>query len=608
MKAWINHLIMLLKLLAGRFDKLVAGIFRTVVFTVSLGALVLLAFSIGFDLPEATRAAFFTCCLWILAFFVLAYAFRILFSFKEFVREKGFTIELLLFLTLLAVLIARHSVPGPAPAPALLWLRSELVVYLLTAVLSIIEVSKGLFGVMQQALNPSLLFAYSFLFFILLGAALLLLPNSSVQKGSLSFLDALFTSVSAVCITGIGVIDVATELTLTGQVITLALAQVGAIGVMTFTSFFAMSFMGASSFHNQMMLKDLLVEDRLDAIFRTMFRILLVTFSAELAGSVAIFFAIHGTLSCSLQQEIWYAVFHSVSAFCNSGISLFPGNLQNELVQYNYTLHTCIALLVVLGGLGFPILFNYGRLFRHSVARLFHRLLGHRQLDVHERILTVNTRLSIITTFWLNVGGWLLFFLFENHHTMQGLPLSEKLAASFFGAVTPRAAGVHTIDMSTLASPTLILTRFLMWVGASPRACGGGIKTTTLAVAVLTAVSVVRGRRRIEVSSREIAESTVWRAFAVIGLSLVLIVVVAVLLACLEPRMQLGTVLFHAVSVLSTAGLTLHDMVDFSTASKIVLIVSMFVGRVGAVSLLTGFLRKSSPVVYSYPKETVMVG
>ncbi len=608
MKAWIKHLIMLLKLLVGRFGKVVAGIFRTVVFTVSLGALVLLAFSIGFDLPDSTRTDLFTCCLWILAFFMLSYALRILFSFKEFVKEKGFYVELLLFLTLIAILIARHTVPGPAPAPLLLWLRTDLVVYLLTAVLSIIELMKGMFGMMQQTLNPSLLFAYSFLFFILLGTALLLLPNSSVQQGSLPFLDAMFTSVSAVCITGIGSIDVATELTLTGQIVILALAQVGAIGVMTFTSFFAMSFMGASSFHNQMMLKDLLVEDRLDAIFKTMFRILFVTFFVELAGAVVIFFTIHGTLPCALQQEIWYAVFHAVSAFCNSGISLFPGNLQNELVQYNYTLHTCIALLVVMGGLGFPILFNYGRLFRHSVRQLFHRLFGHQELGLHERILTVNTRLSIMTTFWLIVLGWGLFFLFENHHTMQGLPLTDKLAASFFGAVTPRAAGFNTIDMSTLSNPALVLTMFLMWVGASPMSCGGGIKTTTLAIAVLTAVSVVRGRRRVEVSSRKIADETIWRAFAVIGLSLVLIVVVAVLLSCFEPRMRLGTILFDAVSVLSTAGLTLHETADFCTASKIVLIVSMFVGRVGAVTLLTGFLRKSSPVMYDYPTESVMVG
>lgn len=162
--------------------------------------------------------------------------------------------------------------------------------------------------------------------------------------------------------------------------------------------------------------------------------------------------------------------------------------------------------------------------------------------------------------------------------------------------------------MSTLSNPALVLTMFLMWVGASPMSCGGGIKTTTLAIAVLTAVSVVRGRRRVEVSSRKIADETIWRAFAVIGLSLVLIVVVAVLLSCFEPRMRLGTILFDAVSVLSTAGLTLHETADFCTASKIVLIVSMFVGRVGAVTLLTGFLRKTSPEMYDYPTETVMVG
>ena len=204
--------------------------------------------------------------------------------------------------------------------------------------------------------------------------------------------------------------------------------------------------------------------------------------------------------------------------------------------------------------------------------------------------------------------GWGLFFLFENHHTMQGLPLADKLAASFFGAVTPRAAGFNTIDMSTLSNPALILTMFLMWVGASPMSCGGGIKTTTLAIAVLTAASVVKGRRRIEVSSRKISDATIWRAFAVIGLSLLLIVVVAMLLSCFEPRLRRGTILFDAVSVLSTAGLTLHDTAEFCTASKIVLIVAMFVGRVGAVTLLMGFLRKSSPVMYDYPTESVMVG
>lgn len=606
MKALLKHVIMLLKLQFGRFGKLLGRICSALIFTVSLGALVLLAFSIGFDLNDTTKTQFYACCRLILVFFFVIHAIRMALRIKTFFKEKGAVIELLLFVLLLFTLFCADSVCGSSIA--LSWLRPDILVYVMTAVLSMIEVSKGMFGVMQQALNPSLLFAYSFLFFIMLGTALLMLPNCSVQAGSIRFLDALFTSASAVCITGLGVLDVSSDLTLTGQIILLCLAQVGAIGVMTFTSFFAMSFMGGASFHNQMMLKDLLVEDRLGAIIKTLYRILIVTFVAEVCGAVCIFCTLHRTLPLGLHQEIWYSFFHSVSAFCNSGISLFPDNLQQEVVRYNHMFQTCVALLVVLGGIGFPILFNYGKLLRHAFLNSLRRLFGMQRRYVHERILTVNTRLAIATSFWLIIGGWALFFLLENHHVLQGLPLPEKLATAFFCTVSPRSAGFNVMPVVSLASPTILLTMFLMWVGASPMSCGGGIKTTTLAVAVLSVLSVARGQRRIEICAREIENNTIRRAFSVIMLSVVLIFVVTGLLAAFEPRLNLQTVLFDAVSVLSTAGLSLHATTDFCDASKIVLIASMFVGRVGAVTLLTGCMRKRSSKMYTYPTEPVMVG
>lgn len=606
MKTLLKHIVMLLKLQFGRFGKIFGRIGSVLIFSVSFGALVLLAFSIGFDLPETTRVQFFSCCRIILVFFLVIHAVRMALHARNFFKEKGVVFELLLFVLLLIALFGADRTGRTFMGVS--WLRPDIPVYVMTALLSMIEVSKGMFGVMQQALNPSLLFAYSFLFFIMLGTALLMLPNSSVRMGSIRFLDALFTSASAVCITGLGVLDVSSDLTLTGQIILLCLAQVGAIGVMTFTSFFAMSFMGGASFHNQMMLKDLLVEDRLGAIIRTLYRILLVTFVAEGCGAVCIFCSLHRTLQMGIHQEIWYSLFHSVSAFCNSGISLFPDNLQQEVVRYNHLFHTCVALLVVLGGIGFPILFNYGKLLRHACANTLRRLAGLQRRYVHERILTVNTRLAIATSFWLIIGGWALFFLLENHHALQGMPLPDKLASAFFCAVAPRSAGFNAMSVASFLSPTILLMMLLMWVGASPMSCGGGIKTTTLAVALLSVLSVARGQRRIEIFGREIANHTIRRAFAVIVLSVLLVVLVTGLLSALEPHLSLQTVFFDAVSVLSTAGLSLHATTDFCDASRMVLIVSMFVGRVGAVTLLTGCVRKRTSKMYTYPTEPVMVG
>lgn len=468
------------------------------------------------------------------------------------------------------------------------------------------EVSALQLNFSRTLFNPAQFFVLSFLLIITLGTFLLLLPNATYT--GISLMDAAFTSTSAVCVTGLIVVDTGTYFTLFGKVIILVLIQIGGIGIMTFASYFSYFFSGGSSYENQLVLSDMTSSNKLGEVFNTLKKIILVTFSVEAIGALLIFFTIDNQEIYSYLDKGFFAVFHSISAFCNAGFSTLEFSLSTAGFQFNYGLQSIILVLFVIGGLGFPIVFN---LFNYVNYLIRNRLLpgfsnDHKQ-TITPWVINLNSRIVLITTAILLVAGTSIFMIFEYHNTLSEHTFFGKVIASLFSAATPRTAGFNAIDTSALNFSTIMLIFLLMWIGASPASTGGGIKTSTFAIATLNFWSLARGKDRIELFRREVADISIRRAFAIISLSLVAIGVGVFAIAYFDGDKKLIDVAFECFSAYSTVGLSLGITDSLSNPSKFVLIALMFTGRVSMLSLLIAFANKEKRKNYRYSQEEILI-
>lgn len=580
---------------------------EVVLLLTSIVSIALVIYEVGFNLSAEFYSKTVNVYFGAILIFFFSFLSRI---FSREYREKGGAarfVVLLLFGVVFFLLIVSHTKSDEyisTKAPFLGFLKSPLFTYIFLLILSIMEISRSFFGMLKKEINTSLIFVLSFLFIILAGTGLLLLPNATTN--GISLVDALFTSTSAVCVTGLVVVDTATAFTPIGQVIILLLIQIGGIGVMTLTSFFGYFLVDKLSFKNQINLGDFISEENISEIFKTLMKIVFVTLSIEAVGAVFIFLSVKGTLGG--YNEVYYSIFHSVSAFCNAGFSTLTDNLYDVRVRENYGLHTYIGLLIIMGGIGYPILFNLIQLLKHFTRNKFRQLFGLQARYYHlPKIINLHTRLVVITTFILIVFGTAFFAIFEYGNTLKGLPWYGVLAESFFGSVTPRTAGFNSVNMAALLPQTVLLTMFLMWVGASPVSTGGGIKTSTFAVAMLNVFNLARGHERLEIGGREITNITVLRAFGAILLSILIIGISASLVKIFEPRIDMMAIVFECISALSTVGLSLNITPTLGDSSKIVLVVTMFIGRVGALTFLSGLVRHTRELDYRYPKSNIFV-
>ncbi len=484
------------------------------------------------------------------------------------------------------------------------WYNLVISIYVvsLNGIIFLVELSKQSLLILKK-FNPSALFLSSFLLLILLGTLLLLLPASTYNGISLT--DAFFTSTSAVCVTGLITVDTATTFTFFGKAVIMFLIQAGGLGIMTFTTFFGLFFTGSSSFKDQLIIKDIIHSDTLSEIFKTLLKIIVFTFIIEFIGFVFIWFSLDPNLSLNT-ENIKLAAFHSVSAFCNAGFSTKSAGLMDPVFQNNYILQLTIAFLIIAGGIGFPILLNYYKLFKHVFFN-FGRILKGKSYSYKPHIINVNSRLVIITTILLLLFGKLFFLLSEYNNTLKDYSFGEKLIHSFFASVTARTAGFNTVDYSTILYSTALLTMFLMWIGASPSGTGGGIKTSTFAIALLNIFSFARGKNRIEVWRREISFRSVRKAFAIILLSLLVIGTSIFLVSVFNPELDFFKIIFECFSAFGTVGLSMGITSHLSDASKWVIIVTMFLGRVGILTLFVAFLRKVKTDKYKYPTDEIII-
>ncbi len=467
------------------------------------------------------------------------------------------------------------------------------------------EVSHVLRFIYRKSVNPSFIFVASFAIFIGIGALLLMLPNATT--GGITTIDAFFTSASAICVTGLAVVDTGTHFTLMGQIIILVLIQIGGLGFMTFTGLLGYLAAGSVSFQGQLLLKDMLYTQQINNVIQLIIRIILVTFIFEIIGFLAILSTLTKDLFDTEFQRVFFALFHSVSAFCNAGFSTLSNGLYDRGYRFNYSFQIIIAMLIILGGLGFPIVFNIYTYVRIKVSNFVRRLLGDPYQENFTRVLQISSRLALGCSTILLVVGFASFFYFEQHTTLnEHHTIWGKVVTSFFGSVTPRTAGFNTVNMASMTLPTVMIFLLLMWIGASPGSTGGGIKTTTAAVAALNMVSVIRGKDRTEFHRTQISEHAVKKAFAIILLSLLIIGSSIFLISLNDADKGLLEIAFESFSAFSTVGLTLGITPGLSGISKTVLIVVMFIGRVGALTVIVAFVNQSKQLYYRYPTEDII--
>lgn len=435
-------------------------------------------------------------------------------------------------------------------------------------------------------LPPAKLLTLSFAALILAGSLLLWMPWSSNERGT-SYIDALFTATSAVCVTGLTVVNTAAHWSLVGKVIILLLIQAGGLGVMTIATLFAFLMGKRISLKERILIQEALGQFTLAGVVRLTRYILLVTMIIEGVG--AILLTARLAASMPLVKAAWYGVFHAVSAFCNAGFDIFG----DSLVRFvsDPIVNMVITGLIITGGIGFTV-----------IVEIYRLLVARERLSFHAKLVLKVTALLI-------VSGTLLIWLLErsNPLTIASLPVPSQLLASYFQSVTARTAGFNTIDIGSVRPATALILICLMFIGASPGGTGGGIKTSTAAVVVAAMYAVASGKNDVEIHDRRIPQVIVMRALCLAALSLCLVVGTTLLLSVVQPEGTLPLT-FEAVSAFGTVGLSMGVTPKLTTLGKLFLIVTMFAGRVGPLTLAMAVLAEQNHAGVKHPEEKILVG
>jgi len=478
--------------------------------------------------------------------------------------------------------------------------------YLGIAIVFISELSKSSLFFDNFYFNPTILFVVSFLGLILLGAFLLMLPRTSIEA-PLSFVDAFFMATSAVCITGLSVTDISTNFSLFGQSVILALIQIGGLGIMTFTGFFGYFFSGGFSFKNQLMFGEILGEDKLNSVISTLLTIIFITLLFEFIGAAIIFTTLDPKLFDSLGERIFFASFHAISGFCNSGFTIIKDGIVNDDYRFNYSFQMALVSMLILGSLGFGTIFNFYTFLKEKVKSFWAIYFKKESYRHKPMVFTFNSRFIVLCNLVVIVLGTISYYFLEQQHSLQA-DKSEigKWVSSIFMANSARSAGFNSINLNFINVPTLIMIVTLMWIGVSPGSTGGGVKVTTVAISIMNIIALARGKESIEIYKRKIASESVNKAFAIIILSIFTIALSFIFLNFSDPNQDLVALLFEAISAYTTCGLSLGITPSLSATSKIILMITMFVGRVGMLTLLVAFIKNTKNKSYIYPTEKIL--
>lgn len=437
-------------------------------------------------------------------------------------------------------------------------------------------------------MKPTQILIFSFALVILIGCLLLSLPIASRDGQSVGLLNALFTSTSAVCVTGLVVVDTYTQYNIFGQVIIMLLIQIGGLGTMTMATFTFLILGKKITLKERLVIQEALNQLTISGLIRLTQYIITITVIFEGIGAVLLslrFSQIYGT-----KKGIYYGVFHSISAFNNAGFDLI-GDFRN-LTPFTEDPLVCmvIATLIIIGGIGFSVIYD---------------VFSKRSL----RKLSLHSKIVITMTIALILVGMFFFYVFEysNPKTLEDLSLKDKLLASLFQSVTTRTAGFNTLNFSDMVLQTKYITIALMFIGASSGSTGGGIKTTTFASIIMLVHSAIGSKEDVEIFQRRIPDSTVFKAVAITVISILLIFISSMLLTITENQ-DFIDILFETVSAFGTVGLSLGITTELSELGKTIIILIMFAGRVGPLTLAMALSNRKNKTPIKYPEEKILIG
>jgi trk system potassium uptake protein TrkH len=589
---------------------------RALVGVVGLAFIASLLVKYGFRIDSHTRNPFdwVTCAAAIVVALDLVIAFVRDPLRKQMVVRRRVEWGLLLLLGLLLPLVAEFATVE-ALAPVLEFTGVETVGgFLLAMVEAYVIFNFALRGARSQAhllasgLPGEWLLVGSFLLLVVVGTLLLSLPGAHAQGArSFSWLDAFFTSTSASCVTGLVVRDTSTEFSTFGQVIVMGLFQIGGLGIITFVAFGSIlsnkqfSVQAVSTLRKAMSLRK--VSEVVASVWHVIFWVL----AAEGAGCVLLFLFLPVADGTAFERFFW-SLFHAISAFCNAGFSLEGSSLEG--FRGAPGVNAVVMLLILIGGLGMPVARELLG-FHLTQGPFFRRFAYFRRLHtgrVHKRI-SLQTRLSLVTTTVLLLVGFVGIWILESDATLASVGAGESALAAAFQSVTTRTAGFNTVPIGEMHEGTRMLMIALMAIGAGPVSTGGGIKTVTFAVLLVTLRAMVTGREGVEVAGRSLPRVIVRTAISVFVLYVLAAMTTMFVLSISDPEVDSGDRLFEAVSALSTVGLSTGITAGLSPAGKITLCLAMFVGRVGPLALtLSVFRSRRHAANYEFPEEELIVG
>ena len=563
----------------------------------------------GFDKPLLSAGMLHTVQVLLLCIFVLEKIIRMSNSVSkaQFARANWYEIPLFLLLALTTIGIGRWFDLTEAEATQVR--HFAVGIYLVLQV--VIKLCRTGINLAASGKNPTQTLIASFLFLIISGAGLLMLPAASRDDRNLSFIDALFTSTSATCVTGLIVKDTGQDFSMMGQVVIITLIQLGGLGIVVFGAVLALLLGQAFSLRESVAMQDLLNTRTISRIGNMIAFIFIFTVLIEAAGAVSLFWMWDDSPNWSGMHNQWFtSIFHSISAFCNAGFSLFSKNF----IRYNrnWQLYSVVCPLIILGGLGFSVLYDLLNIASDRTKRLLKKcfikqsrfsMKTPKRLQLQTRIvLTVSASLIILGALGI------LFFEYYTNHGDSGQ--KTGIMGALFQSITARTAGFNTVNIKALSPSSKFILILLMFIGGSPGSTAGGIKTVTLAVVVMTTIAALRKRPEVEMFKRSVRIVVVGRAITVTMLFLTVLFTATLALSVTEGSSDFSfmDIMFEAGSALGTVGLSTGITPVLTTAGKLIIITVMLIGRLGPLTLLAMLTFNLKPARYSYPEESIIVG
>ena len=465
-------------------------------------------------------------------------------------------------------------------------------------VMVVIDISKASTMLTRIHISPPAMMMISFLLLITIGTVLLMLPRMTTNGISLA--DAMFTATSASCVTGLTVLNTGSCFTFKGQVVIMLLVQFGGLSILSFATFFTIFLTRSSAgLRYQHLVKDLLSTDRLSDSFMLLREIFRATIIIEACGVLLLFMYWKTTgLFASDRQTFFYSLFHAISAFNNAGFSLWDANLMDSAITASYFPQAVIMILVFLGGIGFVTIRDF---FNPSVIR--------ERKKYKWKELQPGSKIILRTTFSLIVVMAILLFCLEYNHSLANKnSIYDKIMTAIFQTVSGRTAGFNMVDVNQFTVPTLLIFILMMFIGASPGSTGGGIKTTTFFVLLKSTWATIRGQKNIEFQKKTIPFELVDKAYSITLMSLMIIFISTFTLAIIEPSFNLVNLLFESASAFTTCGLSTGAAAQFGDLGKLVLIINMYIGRIGTLTIAFALAKRASESKHQYPNTYFMIG